>query len=198
MTDDPGTKVGMRKAAGIMLLVIGIPNTLVGVALFLAGVVGAVILGITIISMLITDPSSDAPFAELCWIFIMILIILAFILLLGAVIVVGFLSLGFISQIIAGYFALKGKRFGWTMALSIFGTVTSFLAPCVILVSFLIADQKYPLLFIPAFLEALIAMISLAATIMVGMSRKSFEPPKPKASKAPKAQMPGPKQIQSK
>lgn len=195
MTDDPGTKASKRKAAGIMLLIIGIPNSFVGLALLIGGIIGVVMIAIVVVSMLFTNPSSDSAFAGLCWIFIIILLIILLVLLLVGVIVVAFLSLGFVAQVIAGYLALKGKRFGWTLALSIFGTIASFLAPCVIAVAFLIMDQKYPLMCLPGVLEAVIAVVSLIATIMVGLSKSSFETAKPKAEKAPKIKMPDKVQI---
>jgi hypothetical protein len=183
------------------------PNTLVGLALLISGIVAVVMLGTVIVAMLFTDPSSDSPFTGLCWIFILILIIIAFIILLVGVIVVGILAMGFVAQVIAGALALKGKRFGWTLALSIIGTVASFLAPCVISVAFLITDQKYPLMCLPGLLEAVIAIVSLIATIMVGLSKSSFEPPKPKSASspkgkniaaAPKPQKPDPKPVKKK
>ena len=193
MIDEPGSKASKRKAAGIMLLIIGIPNSLVGLALLVGGIIGVVMVTIVIVSMMFTNPSSDSAFAGLCWIFIIILFIILLVLILVGIIVVAFLSLGFVAQVIAGYLALKGKRFGWTLALSIFGTITSFLTPFCLAITFLSTHERYPWLFIPGLLEVVFAVVSLVACIMVGLSRKSFETAKPKAQKAAKVQMPASK-----
>jgi hypothetical protein len=121
-----------RRSAGRMLMIVGIPNAIVGLALFIAAFVLSMVLAVALVSS--WGSSTGDPMGDLC----MVLVILLLIFLLIAVIVVmtitGVFSLGLIGMSVAGYYAMRGVHYRRSMVLGVSGAVVSGIVGSILLV----------------------------------------------------------------
>ncbi|MBN1540144.1 MAG: hypothetical protein JW939_08375 [Candidatus Thermoplasmatota archaeon] len=120
-------KVKRRRTAGLMSLIVGIPNFILAVLMTFGGIAVTVILGIIVFGLL-NDSGGDDPFRELC----IVLILIIFIALLIAAVIFTLISLLFAlgvgGQTIGGWYAFKGKHYGRSLVLTMIGSLVSLLA----------------------------------------------------------------------
>jgi len=104
---------------------VGIPNLIISLLTFVAGVIGLIVVAFMIIALIFEDTGDDALAGFIIILFI-ILLIIALIGLFIVLIILAVLLLGFSGQVIGGILAYRGRRFGLSIALLVIGTIMTF------------------------------------------------------------------------
>lgn len=173
---------GRRKASGIMLMTTGAPNALMGLLVFIGSLIGGIVLGIIALKMIFGDSGTDDPLGELCFVFILILVIIGLIICVIAIILSAGFSIILAGQVIGGYFTFRGKHFVRSLVLSILGTLTStFLGIVFVIIGIAhINEGGFFLFLIIGLLELILFPISTAGIVLMIKSRSSFSNKKTK------------------
>lgn len=120
-------KVTIRKTAGIISMIVGIPNFIAAILVTLGGLAATIFLGIMIYQLL-TGDSGDDPLGALCVVFILILAIVGFILAIILTILSVIFAFAVGGQTLGGWYAFRGRRYGRAVVLTIIGSIVSLLA----------------------------------------------------------------------
>ncbi|MGA1822182.1 MAG: hypothetical protein ACMUIG_06625 [Thermoplasmatota archaeon] len=147
-----------------------------GILVMIGSIVGAVVLGVIAISMIFGDSGADDPIGELCWLFILILVIIGLILCMALIIISTGFSILLAGQVIGGYNTYKGKHFAMSLIFSLLGTATSTVVGlvCFIIGIANIQESGFIALLILGSTEIILLPISSAAIVMMIISRSSF------------------------
>ncbi|MBN1389849.1 MAG: hypothetical protein JXA22_04305 [Candidatus Thermoplasmatota archaeon] len=187
--------VKKRKRAGIMSLIVGIPNFILAVLMTFGGIALSVILGFIVYGLL-NDSGGDDPWKELC----IVLILILFIGLLIAAVVFTLISLLFAmgvgGQTIGGWYALKGRHYIRSLVLTMIGSVVSLLAGLCLLGVGVLGDLSTSLRVVTiAFgvYEIASSGVTLTSFIMLLGTKETFSKPKKKKKKDKKRSGPGKK-----
>lgn len=120
-------KVTRRRTAGLMSLIVGIPNFILAVLTTFGGIAVTIALGLVVFGLL-TDGGGDDPWRELC----IVLMLILFIALLIAAVIFTIISLIFAicvgGQTIGGWYAYKGTHYSRSVALTLIGSIVSLCA----------------------------------------------------------------------
>jgi len=120
-------KVTLRRIAGIMALIVGIPNFLAGIAMSFGGIAATIALGV-MAYQLYTGDSGDDPLKALCVVFLLILVVIGLILAIIFTIIAIIFAIGVAGQTIGGYYGLRGRRYNRALILTLLGSLVSLLA----------------------------------------------------------------------
>lgn len=176
MEKDP---VRERKRSGTTLLIVGIPNSMAGLLVFIASLALAVVMGVIVVSMW-GDSTGDA-IGDLCIVFLIIFFLIFLVVALIVVLLSGIFSLGLLALTISGYYAIKGRRYGRMMALAITGIVISSLTgifSLMIGMIVLVGNDVWAGLAIMLFgiFEIACSILAILSVMGIRSTRSTFEP----------------------
>jgi len=165
-----------RKTAGIMSMVVGIPNLVMALAVAFGGIIASVLFGLIIFGGLGND-GGDNPLGSIC----LVLIIAIFIGLLIVAVILTVISVAFAilvsGQTIGGLYAFKGIHYGRSLALLIIGSIAAVLMGIILMSNSLFSgfgETSYIISFAVGSYEFISGCLSAVSAYLVIGSRKTF------------------------
>jgi len=120
-------KVKRRKLAGLISLLVGMPNFILAVATTFGGIAVTIILGVVAFGLM-NDRGDGGGIESLCIVFVLILVIVGLVLAILFTIISFIFAVGIGGQTIGGWYAIKGKHYGRSVTLILIGSIVSIFA----------------------------------------------------------------------
>lgn len=173
-------KVTMRKAAGIISILAGLPNFIVAVLLCFGGIALTILLGIIAYDLYTGDQGGDNPLKVVCIAVLLVLVLIGIVIAVIATILCFIFAVAVGGQTLGGFYAFRGKKFGRAVTLTFFGTAISFLYGLGLMI-FGIMGERWDFYQIIALVwgayDILASLVTLIAGILMIIAKDTFDVP---------------------